>query len=194
MSNFAMQSAFTDPTRGAIFCNNIEFNRRFTPERASLCPGALRMLSLPNAGGNSVWSEVFSVEILGFMHRVKLQMTEMELVYTPDSKITDFSITTGDGSTLGVSVTRAMKFQKWGEEFFTEEDAFKLLSKKLHGVNASTKGVVNQSWEKQILHVWTERQYMRDILVDTYHKLSDELKSNTIVLVTVAENAEWLFK
>jgi len=188
------QVAFADNTSGSIFCNNIEFKRGFRPERATLCSDAQRMLSLPNAGGNSVWSEVFSIELLGFLHRLKLQMTEMELEYQPNSKITDFSITTGQNTTLGVSVTRAMKFQGGRcKGLFTQEDAFKLLEKKLNGVNLSTRGIVNQQWDKQILHVWTEHAYMKDILMETYASLDAELKSNTIVLITVAENAPWLF-
>eukprot|EP01111_Echinosteliopsis_oligospora_P011540 TRINITY_DN3833_c0_g1_i1.p1 TRINITY_DN3833_c0_g1~~TRINITY_DN3833_c0_g1_i1.p1 ORF type:complete len:129 (+),score=18.49 TRINITY_DN3833_c0_g1_i1:568-954(+) len=123
----------------------------------------------------------------------KLHCTEMEIEYVPGSKITDYSIKV-EGRDIGVSVTRAMKFCKKNDEMFTEEDAERLLSKKLYGVNESTRGVISQSWEKQILHVWAQEEYMADILWDTYERLDQTLKSNTVVVVTVCHSAEWLFR
>lgn len=79
-----------------------------------------------------------------------------------------------------------------GDEF-TEDDAIHLLNKKLHGVNESTKGVLSQSWDKQILHIWAQHEYISDILWNTYEKLPEDIKSNTFVLVTICKNAEWLF-
>lgn len=70
----------------------------------------------------------------------------------------------------------------------------RLLNKKLHGVNESTKGVVSQTWEKQILHIWTQQEYMSDILWNTYEKLTEEIKSNTLVVVSVCKNADWMFR
>lgn len=101
-------------------------------------------MNTPNAGGNSVWSEVISHEVLSFLCRAVLHKTEMEIEYMPGSKITDYSVKV-NGKDFGVSVTRAMKFSKKGDDIFTEEDAYKLLSKKLRGVNESTMGVVSFS-------------------------------------------------
>jgi hypothetical protein len=57
----------------------------------------------------------------------------MELEYFPyGSKITDYSVRCF-GRSIGVSVTRAMKFRG----VFTIEDGVALLTKKLNGVNAS---------------------------------------------------------
>ncbi len=108
----------------------------------SLTHGAQRVLGTPNAGGSSVWSEAISFEVLSFLCQAVLHKTEMEIEYMPGSKITDYSVKVM-GRDLGVSVTRAMKFSKKGDALFTEEDATKLLSKKLTGVIESTKGVVS---------------------------------------------------
>lgn len=51
------------------------------------------VLNLSLVGGNSVWSEVMSYEILHANYGAKLLRTEMEIEYWPASKITDYSIT-----------------------------------------------------------------------------------------------------
>lgn len=175
-----------------MITNFFELNAGVTKEMITLCAGAKKVLNTPNAGGNSIWSETISFEVLTSLCRAVLHKTEMEIEYMPGSKITDYSVKVF-GKDIGVSVTRAMKFSKKGE-LFTEEDAMRLLSKKLHGVNESTKGVVSQTWEKQILHIWTQQEYMSDILWNTYEKLSQEIKSNTLVVVSVCKNADWMFK
>ena len=83
----------------------------------------------PNAGGNSVESETLSFEMLKKSFNAKLLKTEMEVSYWPmGGSITDYVCYMFD-SIIGVSVTRAMKYN--GE--FTYEDANKLLVKKLKG-------------------------------------------------------------
>ena len=109
------------------------------------------MLSLPNAGGSSLLSEVLSFEMLSRAFGATLDRTEMELTYVPGapprgrlarcdppsrainkiardslpatcsprgcaslapgSKITDYAVTVHGGYKLGVSVTRAFKFE-----------------------------------------------------------------------------------
>jgi len=153
------------------------------------------MLSIPNAGGSSVWSEVVSFEILSSMYKAQLLRTEMELEYWPlGSKITDYSVLLF-GEKIGVSVTRALKFGD--REKFSEVDALELLQKKLYGVNVSSRNVIsNHSWKKQILFVWAKEKYIGDILIDTLNnKVEEELKSNTIIFVCTIKNnnASWIF-
>jgi len=178
--------------RAGIITNFFELNNGYTKEMVTLCEGAKKVLNTPNAGGTSIWSETISFEVLVSLCCAVLHRTEMEIEYMPGSKITDYSVKVF-GKDIGVSVTRAMKFSR-KSEIFTEEDAEKLLTKKLHGVNESTKGVVSQTWEKQILHVWTQHEYMSEILWDTYERLDENLKSNTLVVVTVCKNADWIFR
>jgi len=161
-----------------LISNEIEFTKK--KDNIKLSNGSLKIQNTPNAGGTSVSSEVMSFELLSSLFNAQLLFTEMDLEYSVGSKITDFSVKI-QNETVGVSVTRAMKFR--GN--FNNDDAQKLLEKKLNGVIQSTNGVSsNQKWKRQILHVWVEYDYIKDILVDIYNsKISNELKSNTIVVV-----------
>jgi hypothetical protein len=94
------------------------------------------------------------------------------------------------GHHIGVSVTRAMKFRG----AFTLDDARYLLTKKLSGVVYSTRGVIREHrWEKQILHIWIECDYMLELLRQAYEELDDETKADTMVLCTLAHDSSWLF-
>jgi len=155
----------------------------------ALSDGGRRILELPNAGGTSVASEVLSFELARMMWGARLSRTEMELEYFPfGSKITDYSVTV-HGAHFGVSVTRAMKFRGT----FTAADARALLVKKLGGVNASSRAVVQETWKKQILHVFAEHAYVADELHAAWLALDADTRSNTLVLCTVTKNARWLF-
>lgn len=163
-----------------------------SPKIQYLSPGAQRILDLPNAGGNSVWSEVMSFEVIRCLFNCELAYTEMELAYFPyGSSITDYSINVTPHISLGVSVTRAMAFRR----SFMEEDAVRLLKKKLYGVTNSTRCVdKSMRWRKQILHVWVQEDYMLPILLHAYFNcMNDELRTDTLVLFTVSVNAEYLY-
>lgn len=154
-----------------------------------LSEGGRRIFELPNAGGSSVSSEVISFELLHMMFNASLSRTEMELEYFPHgSKITDYSVML-NGECIGVSVTRAMKFRGT----FNARDAEALLNKKLYGVSASTRAVVQERWAKQILHVFAEHQYVADELQRAFDSLPLDVKTNTVILCTVVNNARWIF-
>jgi hypothetical protein len=53
--------------------------------------------------------------------------------------------------------------------------------------------VVQETWDRQILHIWAEAQYIVDVLRDAYDLISPELRSNTLVVVTVTSNTPWIF-
>jgi len=188
-SSFVVESCVKDLRRGAILTN--AFIARAQKEGFHLCEGSSRIMNTPNAGGSSIWSEAVSFEVLNCLFNAKLLKTEMELEYWPKGcKITDYSVELF-GETLGVSVTRAMKFN--GP--FTEKDAEQLLQKKLYGVNVSSQCVLPEhGWKKQILHVWAAEAYVADVVQRTYEKLSEELKSNTLVVVTISTNANWIYR
>lgn len=147
-----------------------------------LSSGGRRCLETPNAGGNSVWSEVLSFEILKSSYDAELLRTEMEIEYRCGSKITDFSVMIR-GEHLGVSVTRAMAF---GNKVFDLKEAKRLLKKKLGGVRASTRGVIKaHRWKRQILHILTPSEDMKSTLLEAYGLLRQKVKSDTIILITV---------
>jgi len=182
----------SNPSAGGIIVDTFEAlgNQDFM----KLSNGAYRMLHTPNAGGNSVWSEVLSYELLHSSYGALLRRTEMEIEYWPESKITDYSVTVA-GRHIGVSVTRAINFLDLTRKYkapFTADDAHRLLSKKLFGVLASSSATVDK-WEKQILHVWTTSKTAAKLVVREYHKVDPVLRADTVVLVTLAKNADWLF-
>ena len=131
-----------------------------------------------------------SFEVLSGLYGGSLRRTEMEIGYPPGSKITDYSADIL-GHHVGVSVTRAMKYKG----VFTEDDGKKLLLKKLHGVVASSEAVIKEhKWEKQILHVWAESDYIADIVERVYDRdIEEECKANTIVIITIARDCKWIF-
>lgn len=49
-------------------------------------------------------------------------------------------------------------------------------------------------WSKQILHVWSTSHQVTQILALAYTQLDAGVKANTIVMVTTATNAEYIFK
>uniref|UniRef100_A0A7S4PN38 Uncharacterized protein n=1 Tax=Paramoeba aestuarina TaxID=180227 RepID=A0A7S4PN38_9EUKA len=177
---------------GFVMNRFAEFRARTPPGRRSvgLSEDSNRMLRTPNAGGNSLWSEVMSLELLQGMYGASLQRLEMEILYGCHSKITDYSVVMM-GHHIGVSVTRAMKFRG----IFTTDDAIHLLNKKLNGVVKSTRGVIREHrWEKQILHVWAECDYIAELVRRAYdEEIEDDMKANTMVVCTVAREADWMF-
>jgi len=72
---------------------------------------------------------------------------------------------------------------------YTVEDAAKLLNKKLNGVLRASKNTM-EKWSKQILHVWVTSLAVSVLIAEAYNQLPENLKSNTVVLVTVTENNE----
>lgn len=149
---------------------------------------AQRIATTENAGGSSELSEALSMEILHRVLGARLHKTEMELIYfTGDattSKMTDFSIVL-DGSTIGVSVSRACKGWPYKPGSYKVEDASRLLKKKLVGINESTRTVSNASWKKQLLHILVADAAIMPFLAEASAALAPELIANTIVLFTV---------
>jgi len=161
-------------------------------EKFDLSAGAKTIAGEENAGGNSVISEVLSYEFLHRAFGAELERTEMQLQYWPaESKKTDYSVKIND-QIVGVSVTRAMHYRD--DELFTEHDAGLLLKKKLHGINMSSMNIVKRhKWEKQILHIWTRTEKIAQHLERAYRKLKSSYRANTIVLITVAPDCNFLF-
>jgi hypothetical protein len=150
-----------------------------------------RILDEPNAGGSSAWSEAMSCEILAAVFGSRLIRTEMEIQYSPWSKITDYSACLY-GRTIGVSVTRAVKHN--GP--LDVEDAVRLLRKKLVGVKESSRCVVPEhSWDRQILHVFAQNETVALVVQIAMSELSGEELGDTMVIISVCDDVQvpWLF-
>lgn len=149
------------------------------------------MLTTQNAGGTSENSEALSYELMHRLVGVELVKTEMQIRYKHDSsKKTDYLVEF-QNKKIAVSVTRAMKYPN--PAFFTPHDAEVLLKKKLFGVHESNAGVsAGDHWSFQILHIWTQTDRIAEILANTYEELERDLRGDTIVITTVA-NEPWLY-
>lgn len=171
----------------------IDSSKQFTTliERP-VSPCSKRLLCVPNAGGNSVFSEALSFEFIKKIFKatlnvsVSLKKTEMELVYVGGSKITDFSFQVSSNKTFGCSVTRAFNYYDL-DSVYPDAAIERLLSKKLAGINESTRNVLNDQWDHQILHIWTTNVETAEAIKRVYDaKIDDDLKSDTLVIITVA--------
>lgn len=164
------------------------------PNEFRFSDGAMRVLTEENAGGASEFSEAVSYELFHRLFNAQLEKTEMSIAYQWGawSRKTDYTVCLG-GRKVAVSVTRAMRFRG----IFTETDAFKLLYKKLAGVQLSNRDVLaGDRWTKQVLHILTEHVYIVDLLRSTYawmYEKTPELIGNTVVLITLTAGTPFLY-
>ncbi|MFH1530610.1 MAG: hypothetical protein ABIK09_07740 [Pseudomonadota bacterium] len=152
-----------------------------------LTAGGQEIWSDGNAGGSSIYSEIFAYEILYRCELAVLLKTEMEVEYQiPDSQITDLLVEI-DGSRIGVSVTRAVGWPR--DAAWTTDQAVVLLEKKLKGIQDSSAAVApSDAWTKQILHVIAYAdQHAEAIQAALAESIAPELLGDTIVIVTVSD-------
>ncbi|KAF9292343.1 hypothetical protein BGZ68_007358 [Mortierella alpina] len=179
-------------SRPACVIINTSISRGTQFDDMDWSPDAIRMLTTPNAGGSSLLSEVLSLEMLSRCLGARLAKTEMEIDYLCVSQpITDYSITLPNLSPrlhVGVSVTRAFGFNC----AYRRAECRQLLWKKLSGILASSRNLVNERFFKQILHVWVPNGKVARTVQATYKSLPTEVTRNTVVIISVV-NAPWVF-
>ena len=151
-----------------------------------LTEGGQEIIDDGNAGGSSILSEVFSYEVLHRCEGADLLKTEMEVTYTdPSGKLTDLLVDI-DGAKIGVSVTRAVGWPR--DDPYTVESAQNILEQKLQGVLDSTANVAEvDTWQKQILHIIAYGDEHAERLATAFDAVDTDLKSNTIVWVTLSQ-------
>jgi hypothetical protein len=178
---------FLDHTAPGLVRGSITFDPGYTEAHlGELSAGGQEIIRDGNAGGSSLYSEVFSFEVLHRCENARLDFTETEVVYTTtDSKRTDLVVTIDDTS-LGVSVTRAFVYPT--TEPYTVELARALLERKLLDIQDSTLHVdPDQAWSRQFLHVLAYAPMHADSIEAAYAGLTDGVKGDTLVIVTVTE-------
>lgn len=151
---------------------------------ALLTDGGRAVLEAGNAGGSSLYSEVFAFEVLARCEGATLERTERTVLYREDytGPITDLVVVI-DGVRLGVSVTRAVGFPR--DAPYTVERAAALLEDKLGDIVSSTSGVdPSEAWSKQILHVIAYAEGHVEALEEALTTLDDATIADTIVLIT----------
>ncbi len=171
----------------AIFRGAIDFadDRYDDPaDRDQLTAGGVEMILDGNAGGSSVYSEVFAFELLARCELAGLVKTETEIVYdVTDTKRTDLLVEI-DGHKIGVSVTRAVTYP-FGSPY-TMSAATTLLDRKLDDIQISSANVSDaDAWDKQILAVLAYDDQHADVAAAAWAALDDATRADTIVIITV---------
>ena len=147
-----------------------------------LTGGGQEMVADGNAGGSSLESEIFSLEVLTRCEGATLVKTETEVVYDVSGSITDILVEIG-GMKVGVSVTRAVGFPR--DAAYTEATASALLTRKLTDIQESTAHVsAGDRWVKQILHVIAYADQHVAAMEAAYAALDPSVKADTILWVT----------
>lgn len=154
--------------------------------RAGLSEGAKRVLLEPNAGGASEKSEAISFELLQACFGAELHQTEMETRYrSRNSKKIDY-VAMVHGKRVGVSVTRAMRFNG-GADAFCDDDALSLLHKKLKGLAGARRQVVSaDAWDRSLLHCWCDGPHVAAVVQRCYEQLSGDVRGDAIVVLTTS--------
>ncbi len=154
-----------------------------------LSDGGLEMVDAGNLNQGSLYSEVFSYEVLYRCDDAELLLTEGEVTYTdPSGKKTDLVIDV-DGHRVGMSVVRAVTWPRDTE--MTVERAEELLDDKLSDILISSANVSDDdAWDKQILHVIAYSPNHANAVVTAHGNLSDEVRADTIVWVTATNGVD----
>ena len=160
-----------------------------------------KMLTTDNAGGSSVISEALSFYLVRdlFHHMgyyASLHRTEMEIEYIPGSKITDYSViipNLHENIIIGCSVVRFFNYRDLNLTIHDDE-IMRLLTKKLDGINESSRNVVSESWNKQILHIITPNNRLRRKISKCITTLDTDLVLNTTIFITVTSNRKVYYK
>jgi hypothetical protein len=179
-----LDSALTSSSASTV-SNSIDFGTDpyDDSDAPRLTAGGREILSDGNAGGSSLFSELFAYEVLARCEGAELLKTETEVVYTdPMGKITDLLVSI-DGLKIGVSVTRAVSFPR--DASYTPQDALPLIQRKLEDILVSTANVAAEDrWVKQILHVIAYDQPHADSVFGAYELVDPNTRSDTILIVT----------
>jgi hypothetical protein len=178
-------------TESFFFANAIDFGMDPYDEMdlTKLSEGGQTIIANGNAGGSSLYSEVFAYEVLYRCEEAVLLKTETDIIYQPGmGSITDLLVEI-DGEKIGVSVVRAFAFPF--EDPYPIEEARRILNKKLTDIQESSARVAEEDrWVKQILSViaYTEQHAMQ--IRTAYDELEVSVKTDTILVVTVTDGED----
>lgn len=167
------------------FDGELTFAERYDdPEdRDQLTPGGVEIILDGNAGGSSLYSEVFAFEVLHRCELATLLKTETEVIYDVEGKKTDLLVEI-DGHKIGVSVTRAVTFP-FGDPY-TMAAATDLIDRKLDDIQlARAAANVADRWEKSMLATLAYDLQHAEVFMDAWNALDAETRADSIVIVVV---------
>lgn len=172
------------------FTNTLDFgtNEYDETDFELLSTGGQEVILDGNAGGNSLYSEVFAYEVLYRCEMATLLKTETEVIYDTQSKITDLLVEIDDLK-IGVSVVRAVSYPR--DTAYNLDTATNLLNRKLGDILLSSESVSDaDAWQKQILHVIVDRPEHIAVIETALASIAPEVRADTIVVMTVTEGLD----
>lgn len=174
-----------DGTTPLWFEGELTFGERYDDpvDRPQLTPGGLEIILDGNAGGSSLYSEVFAYEWLARCELAALLKTETEVVYDVEGKKIDLLVEI-DGRKVGASVTRAMTFP-FGQPY-TMAAATSLLDRKLDDLQLATMQVsAADRWTKQMLVVLAYDLQHAQVAMSAWSQLDAPTRDDTLLVVFV---------
>ena len=182
-----LDTELTDPSPHLLDTTILVNTCDYVPQYMS--PGAAEIWTDGNAGGSSIYSEIFAFEISSQCEDAILLKTENEILYIdPQGKMTDLLVEF-DGVKIGVSVTRAFIYPLGTP--LTAERAQEILADKLGDVLISSANVAPEDrWQKQILVVETPTVEDKALLIAAYADLAPAVKADTICWLMATEGED----
>lgn len=175
-----------DGTVPLWFEGELTFDNRYDDpaERDQLTPGGVEIILDGNAGGSSLYSEVFAYEWLARCEDAALLKTETEIVYdVVGSKKADLLVEI-DGRKVGASVTRAVQFP-FGSPY-TLASAMTLFERKLDDIQLATAAVsAADRWSKQMLVALAYDLQHAQVAMQAWNMLDAQTRDDTILIVAV---------
>jgi hypothetical protein len=177
-----------DGTTPLWFGGSLDFgtNRYDDPaERSLLTAGGVEIILDGNAGGSSLYSEVFAFEWLARCELATLLKTETEIVYDIDGKKADLLVEI-DGRKVGVSVVRFIKFPFDAE--YTVADAMPLVERKLDDLQLATMQVsAADLWTTQMVVAIAYTTQHAQAAMQAWNMLDAQTRGAGIMIVVVSE-------
>jgi len=182
-----------------VCVDEIRGNSKTVRARLEFGDDARKVASDPNAGGQSIVSEAFSMEHLNRRFGARHVVTEMEITYwNTNWKKVDY-LCDLRGARIGVSVSRAMGFPS--PESFKYQDAERLIKKKLRGLLVAMQGVDDDHRQDMaILHIFCQSQEIAGLMqlacLQYFSGADDGYgidSSGILVLLTVCEDIPEIF-
>lgn len=161
-----------------------------------LTDGAKQLFDDDNTGSSSIYSKIFSYEILNRGEYAELLKTREEIEYNDlGGKKADYLIEI-ENTKIGISVTRAYHFPP--TDPYTAGEAISLLTNKLSDIETSSLNVKDiDKWIKQILVIAGYNEQYSETVITEWLALDDVTKGNTILCIVTTNGDDsfiyWIF-
>lgn len=188
-----IDAAELDGTSPAWFAGELTFARRYDDpaDRGELTPGGLEIILDGNAGGSSLYSEVFAFEWMARCELATLLKTETEIIYDIDGKKADLLVEI-DGRKVGVSVVRFVKFP-FGSPY-TLADASPLVQRKIEDLRlATTQVAAVDLWTSQLVVALAYDVQHAQVAMQAWNMLDAQVRGSTHFIVVVTDGTGDMF-